>query len=395
MSRSSSQRFLFRHRALRGLPRPSRYAGPRLGGRTGLLLCLFAAASLGWTDEIVLKNGKIIEGTARVTGSRVIVQPFSSDASIVLPLERVETIIPGEAPIDSAEDAATASLAPPSTGTAPPQPAPSHDAANARLTEPTFQQRPALPGITYNFDPLPDPQVRSAVESVFPRIVSICMNQLGMNLEKDLPLNIRIFDDLESFESQKQRHSDIHYAVEGYYAVEDDTIVVWGNEVRQKMVASIYHEATHALLRREYTMVPSWIDEGLAEFFEGFRVQGSATIALSPEYNNGWAKRFLLEGQLLPLDDYLRLTNHQWIELDRNPQNLARITAWSLISFLMETDGGRHALRRYLQAIKRGTPGEAVAVGFQELDAAYPGGIASLERNWRSWILEERKAQTF
>lgn len=382
-----------------------RCPSPRSGDRSSAALRCLGGALLGLSlaiaaplhaDEIILKNGRIIQGSARIAGSRVIIQPYDSEASVVLPLDRIETIIPKEAPSDGASDAAAPSQKPAAApASAPAAVGRAHDAANVPLSEPVFSQDPALPRISYHFDPAPDPQVRSAVESVFPRIVAICMSELGMSLEEEIPLNIRIFHDLAAFEEQKTNHSDIHYAVEGYYAVEDDTIVVWGNEVRQQMVATIYHEATHALLRREFSIVPSWIDEGLAEYFEGFRSQGSAAVALTPQYNNGWAKRFLLEDQLLPLDQYLRLTNHQWVEADRDPQNLARITAWSLVAFLMESDGGRHALRRYLQSIARGAPSEAVATGYQELDAAYPGGIASLERNWRKWILEERKAQSY
>lgn len=339
-------------------------------------------------DEIILKSGKIIEGTARRTGDRVIIRPRGSDASIILSADQIETILTNQEPFgaDAARNESSTS----------PAPAPeAHAAANPRIERPPLQLDPSAPQIAFSYEPEADIQIRSAIESVFPRILSICIEELGMQFDDEVSLNIRIIDELSAFEDYKNQNSDLHYAVEGYYAVEDDSIVVWGNDARQKMVATIYHEGTHAMLRREFDSVPSWIDEGLAEYFEGFRVHETSTVALSPQYNDGWAKRFLYEGQLIPLAEYLQLTNHEWVVLDQESRHVPRIMAWSLISYLMSSREGRHALRRYIQAIRKASPTEAMATAYQELDSAYRGGVANLERDWKSWIIEKRKAQSF
>lgn len=359
----------------------------------GFVLAGLAASSSN-ADEIILKNGKIIEGSARRTGDRVIVRPSDSDASIVLNADQIETILPRSGSYDS-EDVSFRPEESPSPHEASLSPGETRDAPNIVLERPPLRLDPSIPRIDFSYDPAPDPQIRSAVETVFPRIMSICVGDLGMSFDQDIALNIKIFEDAASFEAYQNKHSDLHYAVEGYYAVEEDSIVVRGNESRQRMVATVYHEGTHAVLRREFDFIPSWIDEGLAEFFEGFRVHGQSTVALSPLHNDEWAKRFLHEGSLIPLPEYLQLTNHQWVEIDQRDRHMPRIMAWSLVSFLMSSDEGRHALRRYLQALKRSSATEALATAYQELDSGYRGGIPALEREWKSWVLEQRKAQTY
>lgn len=344
------------------------------------------AAPIG-SDEIILKNGKIIEGSARRAGDRVIIRPWNSDASIVLESERIEAILPGNSGFES--EVAPDSQSGDSSLTTP------KDAANTIIERPPMQLDPSVPAVSFSYEPAADAHIQAAVESVFPRIISIFVDTLGLNLDQDIALNIRIFEDVASFEAYKSQNSDLHYAVEGYYAVEEDSIVVRGNALRQRMVATIYHEGTHAVLRREFEFIPSWIDEGLAEFFEGFRVHGDSTVALSPLHNDEWAKRFLHEGSLIPLSEYLQLTNHEWVEIDQSARHMPRIMAWSLVSFLMSSEEGRHALRRYLQALTRSTATEALATAYQELDSAYRGGIPALEREWKSWVLEQRKAQTY
>lgn len=338
-------------------------------------------------DEIILKNGKIIEGAARQAGDRVIIRPWNSDASIVLSADRIETILPKPAPYEYGTEPAPE----PQT----PEEDEPKDAANTVIERPPLMLAPGMPRVDFTYQPAADAQMRAAIETVFPRIMAICVEELGMRFDREIDLNIRIFDDAASFEDYKNRNSDLHYAVEGYYAVKEDSIVVRGNKLRQKMVATIYHEGTHAVLRRQFEFIPSWIDEGLAEFFEGFRVHGDSTVVLSPQHNDEWAKRFLYEGNFIPLPEYLQLTNHEWVEIDRTERNMPRIMAWSLVSFLMSSEEGRHALRRYLQALKRSTATEALATAYQELDSAYRGGIPSLEREWKRWVLEQRKAQTF
>lgn len=379
--------------ALRLLQRTLSACRPTAGGPAFSRVFAAAAALLSVVvapvaaDEIILKNGKIIEGSARRSGDRVIIQPLNSDASIVLKAERIEAILPKHSTFEShtenasPEDHALTTKA--------------IDAANTVIERPPMKLDPSVPAVKFTYEPTADAQIRAAVESVFPRIMSIFADTLGIDFDEDITLNIRIFEDVASFEAYKNQNSDLHYAVEGYYAVEEDSIVVRGNEFRQRMVATIYHEGTHAVLRREFSFIPSWIDEGLAEFFEGFRVHGNSTVALSPLHNDEWAKRFLHEGSLIPLPEYLQLTNHEWVEIDQTARHMPRIMAWSLVSFLMSSEEGRHALRRYLQALKRSTPTEALATAYQELDSAYRGGIPALEREWKSWVLEQRKAQTY
>jgi hypothetical protein len=340
-------------------------------------------------DEVILKNGKIIEGAVRESGSRVFIRPWDSDATIAIDRSQIETILPREAPRTTETSTAPHEAAEPALNS------PIREMANPRLSGPSADRPagPAIPKVNFSIEPPLSPQSRAALEDGVPRILTFMVSELGFEFEvESIDLNIEVFDDFGQFEAYKSENSDLHYEVEGYYAVEEDRILVWKNQFDQKLLATIYHEGTHAILRRKLDFVPRWIDEGLAEFFEGLRIHGSNSVVLGPEFNDGWSKRFLYENRIIPLNEFLRMTNHQWLELDEQTRHLPRIMAWSLVAFLMETDEGRQVLRRYVETLKRVPTTDALALAYQELNSAYPGGVARLERQWRAWITGKRTA---
>ncbi|MFO7551331.1 MAG: hypothetical protein R6W80_07970, partial [Haliea sp.] len=58
--------------------------------------------------------------------------------------------------------------------------------------------------------------------------------------------------------------------------------------------------------------------------------------------------------------------------------------AWSLTHFLLEGAPGMYALQRVIQQAEARFCQAFSAVA--ELDAAYPGGLRRLERDWRQWL---------
>lgn len=250
-----------------------------------------------------------------------------------------------------------------------------------------------MPRIEYFYVPRPDSEVKAAIESVFPRIVRVCVKELGMSFNGYIPLRIHVVYDSAEFQAIEKRLFPTHRGIQGFYAPTLDSIVIRGDHTRLDIVSTLYHEATHALMQREFTRTPVWINEGLAEFFEGFRVHGSSTMVFDPDHHDPWSKHLLLRGEMIPLDRYLHLSDKEWRSIETSGQvtSLSRIMAWSLITFLMSHDEGIHAFSRYLQVIKQGQMNTRLAEGYAELEATYPGGIRSLERKWHRWIREQHK----
>jgi hypothetical protein len=106
------------------------------------------------------------------------------------------------------------------------------------------------------------------------------------------------------------------------------------------------HESTHALLNAALPMVPLWLDEGLAEYFEvpaGDRSQGNPHMSRVV-----WAARF---GQVPSLEQLEQLRNLSQMNRTRYRH------AWAWVHFLLHGPReAREELRRYLADIQSLTP---------------------------------------
>jgi Flp pilus assembly protein TadD len=144
--------------------------------------------------------------------------------------------------------------------------------------------------------------------------------------------------------------------------------------------ATLFHEYTHALLRRgRRAPVPPWYDEGLSTYFStlGFR-DGAIVVGAAPAGGIAWiAKR-----GPFPL---ARLFSVSVWEL--RPEQIADFyaTSWALSHQLLSTPGGRRELSAFAAQLERGAAWrEAFAAAFarppERLEAALETHVEALSR---------------
>jgi hypothetical protein len=142
-------------------------------------------------------------------------------------------------------------------------------------------------------------------------------------------------------------------------------------------IATTFHETSHLITASHLGPTPPWLTEGLAEYFETMKVSGQGG-----EIHPNQRHIKLLQSSKLPrLQAYLAITRPEWHGEHRD-RNYA--IAWSLIYFLMEGAPGMYALQETVQEAHASfcKPFSAASA----LDNAYPGGISSLEADWRKWL---------
>jgi hypothetical protein len=108
----------------------------------------------------------------------------------------------------------------------------------------------------------------------------------------------------------------------------------------------VRHECTHALLNAALPMVPLWLDEGLAEYFE---MAADQRAGGSPHFRYvKWGVRF---GQVPKLEDIEQVS-------DLSEMNSSRYRhAWAWVHFMLHgPPQARDALQRYLADIQALTP---------------------------------------
>jgi tetratricopeptide (TPR) repeat protein len=145
---------------------------------------------------------------------------------------------------------------------------------------------------------------------------------------------------------------------------------------------SIYHEYIHLLTRANLRKVPTWLDEGLAEFFSHSDVnEKDETLGLADES----LPKLLREKTLLPLEALFEVdsSSQYYNEADRTTVFYAE--AWTLIHFLVLGDEARHrkSLQDYVASLQAGVE-EGVA-----RRRAF-GDLKAFEREWMGYLRVNR-----
>ena len=207
---------------------------------------------------------------------------------------------------------------------------------------------------------------RSALTSAIP----------GLRIESPVPTVLVLFKDLRSmtpFNPRDERDRP-RGNVAGYFSRLPDVNRMVSSVQRERAdtFSVIFHEYTHYVINRSGRPLPTWVNEGLAEFYSTFRTTGPATGLLGGVPR--WRARTLRSGEpLLSFDELF--TAEGTARTFRNGVKLQRFYAqsWALVHYTMV---GKRAgqLAVYLAALEKGLAPpdafrEAFDVSFDALHA--------------------------
>ena len=132
------------------------------------------------------------------------------------------------------------------------------------------------------------------------------------------------------------------------------------------------HECTHALLHASLPMVPLWLDEGLAEYYE---VPPSQRIMQNPHRSaTVWSYRFWQRQTMNELEN-----KQQLAEMGRNEYR----HAWAWVHFMLHgPPEARQELANYLADIREGTPPGSLSA---RLSAAVPNPDAAIVTHFKTF----------
>jgi hypothetical protein len=164
------------------------------------------------------------------------------------------------------------------------------------------------------------------------------------------PIDIYIFDDRSRYERFIQTYYPDLPRRRAFFMAQNHHEVVyafWDD----KLIEDLRHEACHALLHSTVGLVPLWLDEGLAEYFETPGESGGLhprhVAELQASLRNGWHPSLTrLEGQT----QLRQMTARDYRE------------AWGWVYWLLnDTPDGRQLLIDYLQEIHAGRAHEPLS----------------------------------
>lgn len=144
---------------------------------------------------------------------------------------------------------------------------------------------------------------------------------------------------------------------------------------------TIYHEYYHSLTMPYAPNTPTWLAEGLADFFGNSQIEGkTATMGQA-----SGPLLYQLQGQrLLPLDTLFRVDQSSPYYNENSKVTLFYAESWALVHYLMIGDNQAHKgmLTAYLNALGNGaTEEDAAKQGFGDLNKLQNALESYIQRN--------------
>lgn len=227
------------------------------------------------------------------------------------------------------------------------------------------------------------------------RIFDTYKEGFGFDYPDNYKIKITIFADKDNFIAYQKKQGKKSLASLAYYSVRfREAVVYWKTYSKKtddakKMVGSVYHEASHMLLMTKVPRAPLWINEGLAEYFEGLNVFGENRRVYLNKYSQRWLKRWAKKGLPIGLEEYLSLSHSEWYKFDEQIKgcHAGYIIGYSLVYFMMSRSNTETVLKELLWEFrKQGKKANSVNV----VNMHYPGGCERFEQIWHKWIPRAR-----
>lgn len=169
---------------------------------------------------------------------------------------------------------------------------------------------------------------------------------------------LRDFDSFRNFQPRDERGRR-RENVGGYFArtPQANYMVLGAYGDREATLQTVFHEYTHYVMQQNFGTLPTWLNEGVADFCSTFRSDyknGQALIGLAPRSRLATIR----ERGLMPIKRIL--TNDGSAALLRDPNGMLTFYAesWALVHYVqLGNDGKRRGqIGAYLKAIDQGVP---------------------------------------
>lgn len=129
----------------------------------------------------------------------------------------------------------------------------------------------------------------------------------------------------------------------------------------------VFHEYAHSIIHLNFPAIPTWLDEGLADFYGATELhKGRIHLGRIPNDRLGTLRR----GPMLPLESLLTATHDSPYYQEGTKAGPFYAESWALVHYLLMDEKARQAgvFKTYLKALDRaGTPLQQAQEGFGDL----------------------------
>lgn len=222
--------------------------------------------------------------------------------------------------------------------------------------------------------------VRERLTSHVRKIFAIYKQALEIDYPQSREFRIVIYGSETEYRRYQRQVAPVLENSAGFYNSRNNQITTWGM-ADSHLLRLITHEVSHAISASHGRFVPTWLNEGLAEYFEQIQVAGlGARVPVSDYWltvlrRRGWAE------QPPDLRSVLDAQHRDWYAAN-GPDSLSYAASWSLVWFLMDSKQGRTLISNLLAQPHHPEHINTSA----EIGAHWPGGLAGFTRDWSTWL---------
>ncbi|MBQ0755311.1 MAG: DUF4124 domain-containing protein [Gammaproteobacteria bacterium] len=237
------------------------------------------------------------------------------------------------------------------------------------------------------------PEGMEKIHDLMPQILHIYKTLFNLDLRDTVEVKLALLKSKPTFDlwvSQRTGKSRSIPAA-GIYMPQTREVAIWNNGNEAVMIRTILHESSHVIMAQLSPRAPSWLQEGMAEYFENIEMKNDVVVVnLSPQGHRN-IRHWLDNGTLITLRKYLSIPEQQWREMAHSANQIPYTVAWGTSYFLLSSETGKTLLRRTLQDLEKSQRWPTI----DDIDQHYPGGITRMDFEFFKWAQSDAVAHFY
>lgn len=234
-----------------------------------------------------------------------------------------------------------------------------------------------------------------AAKGVPERIDRYCENfaafydELGLEPRASNKVVIRLFARYEDYEAFYQRTTSGGDAPAAYFSPSLNGVVSYHDPDNPYLRQVLFHETSHQYMNRYTSHAPKWLNEGLAEYFEGWLLdpEGALLKKRPPFYDLLVVQDALKKDKYLGLRELVEMKPERFMEFgthyDELDSYLHYATAWAMTWYFLEGPDEKDR-KQYLDYFRGLCEDGDTAKPFAPADW---DGWQALEKRWKEHVL--------
>lgn len=205
-----------------------------------------------------------------------------------------------------------------------------------------------------------------------------------MNVNSPIPTTVVVFKNDESYRPFKPNANTAGYFQPGPDVNYITLKLINDLHSEQDPFTIIFHEYTHLLVKNTSGNVPTWFNEGLAEYYSTFSITDDQKVVMGrPIASHVYLLR---ESKMLPLRTLFQVDQKSPHYNEKDKQSIFYAESWALIHYLILGNEGKRMTQmgKFVELLSASVPME------QSFQQAFAMTFENMEKELRAYVQRDR-----